>query len=114
VACSAEFPRLQKLIEEYKDRKDVQFISLNSDANPGLVQPFVKDHALSFVVIPAYSYVQSLDVYLPSNWVVDATGVVRLKGQGYNPTEKWETGMKEAIEKVKTGAAAASPTGASE
>jgi hypothetical protein len=58
--------------------------------------------------------VQTLDVYVPANWVVDATGVVRLKGQGYNLTEKWETGMKEAIEKVKTAAAAASPTGASE
>jgi len=74
----------------------------------------VKDHALSFVVIPAYNYVQTLDVYLPSNWVVDATGVVRLKAQGYDPTANWETGMKDAIEKVRTGGAATSPTGASE
>jgi hypothetical protein len=114
VACSAEFPRLQKLIDEYKDRKDVQFISFNSDANPGLVEPFVKEHGLLFVVIPAFSYVQTLEVSSPSTWIVDGNGVVRLKGQGYNPTEKWETAMKDAIEKVKTGVAAASPTGASE
>jgi len=57
---------------------------------------------------------ETLDIDVPSHWVVDATGVVRLKAQGYDPTEKWETGMKEAIEKVRTGAAAASPTGASE
>jgi len=111
VACSAEFPRLQRLIEEYKNHKDIQFISFNSDANPGLVQPFVKEHAFSFVVIPAYSYVQTLNVYVPAIWIVDGNGVVRLKAQGYDPTEKWETGMKEAIEKVKTAAAAASPSG---
>jgi len=102
VACSAEFPRLQKLIDEYKNRQDVQFITFNSDANPGLVEPFVREHALSFVVIPAYSYVQTLNVYLPGIWIVDGNGVVRLKAQGYDPTEKWETGMKGAIEKVAT------------
>jgi hypothetical protein len=116
VACSEEFPRLQKLIDEYKDCKDVQFISFNLDANPGLVEPFVKDHALSFVVVPAYNYVtEKLNVYVPvpSNWVVDGNGVVRLKGQGYDITGKWETGMKDAIEKVKALAAATSSAGTS-
>jgi hypothetical protein len=101
-------------MDEYRDRRDVQFISFNSDANPGLVQPFVKEHGLSFVVIPAYSYVQTLHVDPPSNWVVDANGVVRLKSEGYNPTEKWEMGMKDAIEKVRTGGATGSPAGVSE
>jgi len=32
---------------------------------------------------------------------VDSRGVVRLKGLGYDSTEKWETGMAEAIEKNK-------------
>jgi hypothetical protein len=107
VACSAEFPRIQKLIELYKDRADVLFISFNSDANPGLVQPFVKEHALPFVVIPAYNYSETLKVSVPSTWIVDGNGVVRLKAQGYDPTEKWETGMKDAIEKVKAVAASA-------
>ena len=87
------------------------------DANPGLVGPFVKEHALTFVVIPAYSYVtDKLKGYVgaPANWVVDANGVVRLKGEGYDISGKWETGMKDAIEKVRTGAAAVSSTGASE
>ena len=99
--CSAEFPRIQKLIDQYKDRADVLFISFNTDANPELVQPFVKEHALSFVVIPAYNYVEALNVYVPATWIVDGNGVVRLKAQGYDPTEKWESGMKDAIETVK-------------
>ena len=113
MACSAEFPRIQKLIEQYKDRADVLFISFNSDANPGLVQPFVKEHALSFVVIPAYNYARTLNVSVGATWIVDGNGVVRLKAQGYDPTEKWQSGMKDAIEKVKRAAGAAPASDAS-
>lgn len=44
---------------------------------------------------------------VPSNWIVDPNGIVRLKGEGYDPAEKWESGMKEAIEKYKPGAGTA-------
>jgi hypothetical protein len=73
------------------------------DDNPGLIQPFLKEHDLSFVVIPAYGFVTgTLKVMeIPQNWIVDKEGVVRLKGIGYDATEKWITGMKDAIEKVK-------------
>ena len=100
-------PRLQKLIEKYKGRAEVQFITLNMDDNPGLVAPFMKEHQLSFTVLPAYSYVtDTLKVFgIPQNWIVDSRGVVRLKGLGYDSTEKWETGMAEAIEKNMPGVA---------
>ena len=100
-------------MEQYKDRADVQFISFNADANPGIVQPFLKEHKLSCVVIPAYDYVQALTLSVPSTWIVDGNGVVRLKGQGYDPTEKWEIGMKDAIEKVSRVGGAAATSGAS-
>jgi hypothetical protein len=74
------------------------------DENPGLIAPFLKEHQLAFTVIPAYSYVwETLKVWaIPANWIVDAEGVVRLKGLGYDATEKWVTGMKDAIAKVQT------------
>ncbi len=73
------------------------------DENPGLIEPFLKEHQLRLAVLPASSYVQdTLKVFgIPQNWVVDADGVVRLKGIGYDPTEKWEEGMVDAIEKHK-------------
>ncbi len=103
-------PRLQKLIDEYKNRSDVQFISFNADDNPGLVAPFMKEHQLAFTVIPGTNYVwQTLKVMgIPSNWIVDTDGVVRLKGLGYDATEKWVTGMKDAIAKVQSAAPPAS------
>jgi hypothetical protein len=104
-------PRLQKLIEQYKNRSDVQFITLNMDQNPGIIEPFLKEHQLVLTVLPAYSYVtETLKVMgIPQNWIVDSGGVIRLKGIGYDATEKWETGMRDAIEKVKPSVAAPSP-----
>jgi hypothetical protein len=104
-------PRLQKLIDQYKNRPDVQFISLNADENPGLVAPFMKEHQLAFTVIPASTYVwQTLKLFgIPSNWIIDPEGVVRLKGLGYDATEKWVTGMKDAIAKVQSAAPSPSP-----
>jgi hypothetical protein len=39
------------------------------------------------------------------NWIVDSAGVVRLKGLGYDATEKWVTGMRDAVDKVKPASA---------
>jgi hypothetical protein len=73
------------------------------DDNPGLIEPFMTEKKLSLIVLPAYTYVEdTLKVSgIPQNWIVDANGVIKLKGIGYDATEKWETGMSEAIAKVK-------------
>ena len=96
-------PRLQKLIETYKDRPEVQFLTLNMDENPGLIEPFLNEKKLVLTVLPAYSFVEdTLKVNgIPQNWIVDTSGIVKLKGVGYDATQKWETGMMEAIGKVK-------------
>jgi hypothetical protein len=91
------------------------FLSLNMDENPGLVEPFMTEHKLTFTALPAYAYVtQTLKVDgIPQNWIVDGGGVIRLKGLGYDATEKWEQGMRDAIEKCKSeGGAPASPAAA--
>jgi hypothetical protein len=81
------------------------------DENPGIIEPFLKEHQYAFTVLPAYSYVrETLKVSgIPQNWIVDSGGVVRLKGVGYDFTEKWEAGMRDAIERVKPAAAAPAP-----
>lgn len=73
------------------------------DENPGLVEPFLAETKLSLTVLPAYSYVtDTLKVEgIPQNWIIDPKGVIKLKGTGYDATGKWETGMQEAIAKVK-------------
>jgi hypothetical protein len=96
-------PRLEKLEEQYKDRPEIQFLTLNIDDNPRLIEPVMAEKKVTLIVLPAYSYVSdTLKLKeFPQNWIVDAAGVVKLKGKGYDATEKWETGMAEAIGKVK-------------
>lgn len=103
-------PRLEKIAEQYKNDPDVLFISLNVDDNPGLIGPFVKQNKLTFPILPAYDFASdTLKVFsIPQNWVVGPRGVVRLKGIGYDATPKWEQGVKDAIEKCKSQAAASS------
>jgi hypothetical protein len=90
------------LIEQYRDRPDVLFLSLNMDDNPGAIQPFLTEKKVTLTVLPAYSYVtDTLKVIaVPQNWIVGTDGVIHLKGLGCDSTEKWEQGMKEAIERV--------------
>ncbi len=99
-------PRFQKLYEKFKDRPDVLLLTLNSDANPGLAESFMREHKLQFPVVPAVSYIQdTLGVFgIPDNWIVDADGVVRLKEIRYNPSEKWEEWMADLIEKHRVTA----------
>jgi hypothetical protein len=37
-------------MEKYKDRADVQFITLNMDENPGLIAPYLTEHHLAVPV----------------------------------------------------------------
>ncbi len=103
-------PRLQKLVEQYKDQKDIVFLSLNMDDNPGLAGPFVEEKKLTLTVLPAYSYATDMlkIEVIPQNWIVGPDGVIRLKAiGGYDSIDKWEPGMKEAIERVRSAVAGA-------
>ena len=100
--CREELPRLQKLTEKYKDRPDVQILTLNVDENPGLIESVIQKQQLSLTVLPAYNYVTDILKVsgIPQNWIVDGNGMIRLKGYD-DSTEKWEADMSEAIEKYR-------------
>lgn len=49
--CIREFPQVNKLTEEYKDRKDILFISLAEDS-PEQLKTFLERKPLSYSVIP--------------------------------------------------------------
>jgi hypothetical protein len=97
---------MQKLYERLKDRKDVQVVTLNVDDNVGLVGPFMKENKYTFPVIPAQFLMQQLvpSLAIPLNWIVDASGVVRLESVGFGAdAEKWVDQVVEAIEKARAG-----------
>jgi hypothetical protein len=100
-------PRLEKLAEQYQNQPDVLFLSLDVDDDPGLADPFLKQHKLTVPVLPAYDYAtNTLRVSgIPQNWIVGPDEVVCLKGIGYDATSTWQRGMMSAIEACKSQAA---------
>ena len=99
---------MQTLSQQYRDRKDVVFLSLNMDDNPGLIAPIIAEQRLTFTVLPAYGYLSDVlkIEFVPQNWIVGPDGIIRLKGIGsYDSIEKWEPGMKDAIEKIRSSGA---------
>lgn len=101
--CREELSRLQKLADQYKNRSDFQFITFNLDENPGQIQPFLKEHELSLVVIPLSSVLATTLITggIPQNWIVDQQNVVRMKSIGYEKSQQWATEVQNAIEQVK-------------
>ncbi len=105
-------PRFQKLYEKYRDRTDVLLLSLNQDSNPAVAEAFMKEHHLTFPVLPAsYDLLDEMQVSgIPDNRIVDAGGIVRLKQIQYNPSRKWEEWMSDLIEQNRPAASLPSPT----
>lgn len=50
-ACVAEFPELNKMVAQYRERKDILFISLAMDSKEDL-EVFLKTRAFDYAVVP--------------------------------------------------------------
>lgn len=78
--CKAEMPTLEAFYEKYKS-KGFEIIGLNDGDTLDLVAPFVKEYGLTFPVWLDEQY-QSEKAFntmnLPSSFVIDRTGTVRL------------------------------------
>jgi thiol-disulfide isomerase/thioredoxin len=96
--CIAEFPHFQKLHDQLKDKPNVVVVTLNIDANPGVVAPFMKNRGHTFPILLAHEYVGQLqpDASIPRNWIVKG-GEIRSEQIRFNDPERW---LKEMLAKV--------------
>ncbi len=79
VACVKEMPELNRLVQQYNNRDDIQFLSLAFDTREQL-RNFMKTTAFRYAVIPVpESYISdSLHVgVFPTHLVVDKQGMIR-------------------------------------
>lgn len=78
VACVQEMPRLNQLVEQYKDRKDMVFVSLASDSKKNL-DAFLKKTKFSYAVVPGQdSYMSGklgVNIY-PTHLIIDKKGLI--------------------------------------
>jgi thiol-disulfide isomerase/thioredoxin len=78
--CKAEMPTLQNFYEEFKD-KGFFIVAIDDDETVDLVKKFVGEYGLTFPVwLDEGSVTEKTfgTINLPSSWVIDRAGTVRL------------------------------------
>lgn len=78
IACIKEFPQVNQLVEKYKDRKDILFISLAEDT-PEELKVFLARKPLSYSVIPNMKMYmnETLDLNaFPTHFVLNKEGII--------------------------------------
>ena len=78
VACVKEFPELNKLVDEYKDRNDILFISLATDSRQDLLS-FVHKNEFKYAVVPdkeEYMSEQLSVTSYPTHLLIDKNGKI--------------------------------------
>jgi len=81
---------------------------LNTDQNPAVIEPFLRQNKYTFPVLPALSYLEHMDsaLVVPQNWVVDRNGVLRSKSEGYGYNgEEWLKGATKTFEDIRAAQA---------
>lgn len=77
-ACNEEIPALNQLVDQYKSRKDVVFVSLAFDAKEKL-QAFAKTHVFKYALVPVkQSYIEKdlgTNEY-PTHYIVNKEGLI--------------------------------------
>jgi peroxiredoxin len=77
-ACVKEFPEVNQLVEKYKNRKDIVFISLAEDS-PEQLRPFLVRKPLSYSVVPNMKTYMNLTLQLnafPTHFIINKEGLI--------------------------------------
>ncbi len=97
--CLEELPHFQKLYDQLKSRLNVLVLSVNVDANPGVVVPFLKGRNYSFPVVLGHDYIDALlpELGIPRTWIVEA-GTIISEQIGFASPAQW---AEEIVAKVE-------------
>jgi len=77
-ACIEEFPAVNELVARYKDRSDIQFLSLAED-NPTQLTAFLAKKPLSYAVVPNMKTYMNQVLHLngfPTHFILDKEGTM--------------------------------------
>ena len=97
-ACIKEFPQVNKLVDKYKDRKDIVFISLAEDT-PEHLKVFLARRPLSYAVVPNMKTYMNLSLQLnafPTHIIINKDGFMEKVVSNY---ESLEVALEKVVEK---------------
>lgn len=74
-------------------------LSLNVDANPGIVEQFLKDKMYTVPVLLAHEYIDLAmpELSIPRIWIVKS-GVLTMEHVGFGKPDEWIAGMLAQVE----------------
>ncbi len=84
--CRVQHPEYEEVKKRFRDRKDVAFLSINTDQERGLVQPFLEENQWSKTVYFEDGLSRLLRVSsIPTTIVIDKQGRIASRMQGFIP-----------------------------
>jgi thiol-disulfide isomerase/thioredoxin len=101
--CQEELPGVQTIFDQWKDRKDVQLLTVSVDDDFKWVVRFSERLHYTFPIIAMTSAAVDKMVGVegvPRTWIVDSTGSVRFEVPGYERA-MWPKQILEQLEAVK-------------
>ncbi|HEX4945802.1 MAG TPA: redoxin family protein [Blastocatellia bacterium] len=100
--CRIEMPELERVMEKYKEDKDVVFLAINTDDDRNYVEPYVKGQKIKLPVVYAnYLDAEFRITSIPTTIVFDRQGQVSFRQAGYNSREDFVAMMSDKIETAK-------------
>ncbi|MGQ9721232.1 MAG: redoxin domain-containing protein [Candidatus Jordarchaeum sp.] len=100
--CNLELPHLQKLYEGIKHSNYATILTINTDENRALVEPFLRKNNYSFPVLYDDGYRTRFKVRgIPTTFIIDPSGRIRVRMVGFNPNEPLVPYLEELIEKFR-------------
>jgi peroxiredoxin len=78
VSCIEEMPKLNELVSEYKNHKDILFVSLASDKQKSL-HDFLKQTEFNYAIVPNQEKYMKVDLgvkLFPTHFIIDRNGKI--------------------------------------
>ncbi|BDS10820.1 TlpA family protein disulfide reductase [Aureispira anguillae] len=97
--CIAELDGLNKVVENYKKRKDVLFISFTTDSKQVLEEDFLPNYELNFEIIPNSE--ETIFNVFKNGWGFPTTIVVDKSGKIHKITAGGATDPEKASKKIE-------------
>jgi thiol-disulfide isomerase/thioredoxin len=99
--CVQELPEYQKLYEKYASDPDVAILTIDNDANPDAVKPWMAQKTYTFPVLIDDGYVNKIGLHaFPTTWFVDVQGRKVFEKVGWS--EKLLEEFSWRIEAIRT------------
>ena len=99
--CVAELPKLQELFQKYEQNPSVRVVAISTDINDEDVKKFIDKHGYTFPVLMDKGAAALYGVQgIPALFVIDQTGSIRYRHEGYDPNVEFVSMLSKEIELI--------------